>query len=183
MSSSSISSTSSTSSTDTTFPSSAPAASRMRKHRRNAISRQAESEWDAPAPTPFPNGWTWTDSPTTILPPPDELVCPLAPPLPPFSSSSPFSSFTLSHVDASLPGQHASDGDADGSDDLQATLARFAFPSPTRKHRRSGESILHHSTIPPPSGATRGCGTSTGTGTGLVKRARCAHCEHARTSV
>ena len=191
---SSSSSSSSSSPNTTTFPSSAAlAAARMRRHRRDAISYQAESEWDAPAAasptttmttsqTPFTTGWSWTDHSSSLppratpgvplAPPSDELICPLS--SFPSSSSPPSFSFAFSHVDASPP----DDGDVDN--ELQATLARFAFPSPTRKHRRSGESVDHHPTTPPSAvggGAIRRCGT------GPVKRAQCVHCEHARTSV
>jgi hypothetical protein len=185
MSSSSFSSDSSDSSSSpntTTFPSSALEAARMRRHRRDAISRQAESEWEAQAPpssqTPFSTSWSWTSypvPPTTTVPPPppgDELICPLA--------SLPSSSFAFPHVDTSLPPDQAGDDDGHVDTELQATLARFAFPSTTRKHRRSGESIDHHPTPPP---STVGGGAIKRCGTGPVKRAQCAHCEHARTSV
>jgi len=89
--------------------------------------------------------------------------------------------FSRPGATTSLPHDQADGVDVDVDTDLQATLARFAFPSTTRKHRRSGESIDHHPAPPPPSaiggGATRRCGT------GPAKRAQCAHCEHARTSV
>jgi hypothetical protein len=180
-SSSSFSSESSSSSSPdtTTFPSSAFAAARMRRHRRDAMSHQAESEWgeaqaQAP-PTLFSTSWSWAgDHP--VPPPPvtgDELICPLAS-LPPPSSCP--SSFAFPHVDTSLPPDRADDGDVRVDTDLQATLARFAFPSPTRKHRRSGESVDHHSA--PPAGAVGG-GATRRCGTGAVKRAQCTHCEHA----
>jgi hypothetical protein len=187
--SSSFSSESSSSSSSpniiTTFPSSALAAARMRRHRRDAIFRQAESEWESQAPpaqTPFSTGWSWTDHPvpptTTPVPPPpgNELICPLASlPSPSSSFSSSPSSFAFPHVDTSLPPVQADDDDGDVDTELQATLALFAFPSTTRKHRRSGESIDHHPTPLPAVGgsATRRCGT------GPVKRAQCTHCEHA----
>jgi hypothetical protein len=162
----------------------------MRRHRRDAISLQAEAEWEAPPPpmattttqTPFSTGWSWTDHPVpptttvTLVPPPgDQLICPLASPL-----ADLLSPFALPHVVDTSP-LAPDQADAVNIDtDLQATLARFAFPSTTRKHRRSGESIDHHP-APPPSalgggGATRRCGT------GIAKRVQCAHCEHERTS-
>jgi hypothetical protein len=188
--SSSFSSSSSSSSSSpniiTTFPSSALAAARMRRHRRDAISRQAESEWESQAPpaqTPFSTGWSWTDHPvpptTTPVPPPpgNELICPLASLPSPSSTSSSSSSFAFPHVDTSLPPDQADDDDGDVDTELQATLARFAFPSTTRKHRRSGESIDHHPT--PPSAVAVGGGATRRCGTGPVKRAQCTHCEHA----
>ena len=192
MASSSFSSdfSSSSSSPDTTtfpstFPSSALAAARMRRHRRDAIALQAESEWDAqPSTTPFSTGWSWTDHPvppTTTTPggvPPagDELICPLA------SLPSSSSTFAFPHVvDTSRPDQahDGGDGDDDVDTELQATLARFAFPSTTRKHRRSGEPIDHHPT-PPPSAV--GVGATRRRGAGPVKRAQCEHCMNERES-
>src|SRR5579863_6382709 len=97
MSSSSFSSSSSSlSSADSppSFPSSASAISRQRRKRRDAISRAAESEWDASPSTTAP-------PPQTITIPPwrraDELICPLSPsdaPLPPYALLPCFAPFT-----------------------------------------------------------------------------------------
>src|SRR5712671_3609156 len=166
MSSSSISSSSS--STISSFPSSHPspatATSRMRRQRRNAISREADSEWEAPTTSPSPLPIS-TDSDSSddqagvpASPPPprrdDELVYPLA------RSSSP-----------SIPPPLALPLIAPTEEqvaELQAMLARFTFPSPTRKHRRSGQ-IIDHPGATTPNGASA-------TSAGAVRRAPCAHC-------
>ncbi|KAH9983823.1 hypothetical protein BJV74DRAFT_849409 [Russula compacta] len=165
MSSSPLSSPSSSSSSS--FPSSAmamAAASRVRRNRRNAFSLEAESEWDAPSPTPT--------APTTLPSwrQDDELICPLSSPSP--SSSSSISTTFLLCV---VPASSATVKD----DELQAMLAGFAFPSATRKHRRSGETIFDHSSSAAPLGAS----ASKGCASGPVRRAQCAHCEHGRSSV
>ncbi|KAH9954775.1 hypothetical protein BC827DRAFT_1272297 [Russula dissimulans] len=148
MSSSSMSSPpSSSSSTISSFSSSLPspaiAASRMRRQRRNAISRGAESEWDARAPNtpaspsipPDDDDDDDDNGSQAASPPPwrdDELVCPLA------RSSSP-----STPPPCALPLIAPTEEQVA---EIQAMLARFAFPSPTRKHRRSGQIIDHSGT-------------------------------------
>jgi hypothetical protein len=139
-----------------------------RRQRRNAISRATESE-------------DWDDVSSSTPEPPlpshdDELVCPLA-----SSTIDAQTSARLCINIGELSSQFRvvtclSGLSADDDDDLQAVLARFTFPTSSRKHRRSGEIVDHSVTAASTLTSDRRCSG------GPVRRAWCAHCERGRSS-
>ncbi|KAI0302821.1 hypothetical protein B0F90DRAFT_170640 [Multifurca ochricompacta] len=139
------------------------ASSRVRRQRRDAVSRAAESDWEFPDHPPTTTTTTSSNT-SSILPWCDEFVCPLAPSSaaadPDPSLQLPF----LTWVNMDIP----------NNDDLQNMLARFAFPATPRKRRRSGDINVDSY-----SGTAA---TSRKSGPGPVQRASCAHCERGRSS-